>query len=130
MKFRREPMFKDCRNLTEEELNEIALGVEGTLKKLEGKEYVKKPIKVKAVKIKVGETMPNWFISGIMNGVIEKTDNELEFLINTFEGVMGVMTVKEGDYVIQESKEKIYSCKAEVFEKYYEEVTNENNSKI
>ena len=115
-----EPMFKDCRNLTEEELNEIALGINKTLKKLDGKEYVEKPIKVKAVKLKKGETMPNWFLSGIMNGVIEKTDNELEFLINTSEGIMKAC---EGDYVIQGIQGEIYPCKSDIFEESYEEVT-------
>lgn len=125
MKFGREPMFKDCRNLTENELNEVALGIDKTLKKLEGRKYIKKPIKIKAVQLKDGETMPNWFLSGIMNGVIEKTDNELEFLINTLEGVMKAC---EGDYVIQGIQGEIYPCKADIFEAIYKEVTNESNS--
>ena len=122
MKFGREPMFKDCRNLTEEELDEMVLGIDKTLKKLEGRKYIKKPIKIKAVQLKDGETMPNWFLSGIMDGIIKKTDNKLRFLIGTLEGVM---TAGEGDYVIQGIQGEIYPCKAYIFERIYKEVTEE-----
>jgi len=127
MKFKREPMFKDCKNVTEEKLNEMISGIE--LKKLvrHGKEYVQKPVRIRAVKLKYGEIMPSWFLDEVMKGTIEVVGDKLELLINTPEGVMKAC---EGDYIIQGIQGEIYPCKSDIFEKYYEEVTNESNSKI
>ena len=123
MKFGDEPMFKNCRNLTNEELGKAIDDSKEAYKKMEGKEYIKKLIKVKAIKIEKGVVIPNWFISEIMKGNIEKV-NELEYLINDLDGFI---KVKEGDYVIKDSENMLYSCKGCIFEEVYEEVVSKDN---
>jgi hypothetical protein len=121
MKFGDEPMFFDCRNLTNEELDKALNDSEETYKKMEGTEYIKKPIRIKAIKIEKGMIIPNWFTSEIMNGNIERI-NGLEFSIKTLEGTM---TAKEGDYVIRGIQGEVYPCKADIFEASYNEVEND-----
>jgi len=129
MKFGDEPMFKECRNITCEELSKAINDSEETYKKMEGTEYIKKstkkpikkPIKVKAVKIEKGMIVPNWFISEIMNGNIERI-NGLEFLIRTLEGTM---LAKERDYVIKGIQGEVCPCKADIFEASYNEIVND-----
>jgi hypothetical protein len=121
MKFGDEPMFKECRNITSEELDKAISNSEETYKEFEGKEYIKKSIKIKAVKIEKGMIVPNWFTSEIMNGNIERI-NGLEFSIRTLEGTM---TAKEGDYVIRGIQGEVYPCKSDIFEASYNEIVND-----
>jgi hypothetical protein len=127
MKFGDEPMFKECRNITCKELSKAISDSEEAYKKMEGTEYIKKstkkpikkPIRIKAVKIEKGMIIPNWFISEIMNGNIERI-NGLECAIKTLNGFR---IAKEGDYVIKGIKGEVYPCKSDIFEASYEEVS-------
>jgi len=86
------------------------------------KKYVKKPIEVEAIQIKV-ENMPElkrFLIDNLDKGRIEISFSEgIEIIIPTLEGDM---KAHEGDYIIKGVKGELYPCRKDIFEETYEEV--------
>lgn len=92
------------------------------------KEYKKKPVVIKALKYDGTKKMSDYVTEevGSVTQVIEtdtkKGDTEYRLVIRTLEGDM---TAKTGDYIIVGIKGEVYPCDAEIFEKNYQEVTDE-----
>ena len=89
--------------------------------------YRKKPIVVEAFKLNErGLVEEDWFWDAVTNNTIithyfGKFHPEPAWCeINTLEGTM---IAKAGDYIIRGIDGEIYPCKADIFEKTYEEVT-------
>lgn len=66
---------------------------------------------------------PNWFIGSPFVKLSPK-DYCHEYEIHTLEGVM---RASFGDWIIKGVNEEIYPCKADIFEKTYEQVDEENS---
>ena len=91
--------------------------------------YRKKPLVVEAFKLNDrGLVEEDWFWDAVSNNTIITHHFELEIYdpepawceIKTLEGTM---IAKAGDYIIRGVNGEIYPCKADIFEKTYEEVT-------
>ena len=89
--------------------------------------FRKKPIVIEAFKLNnKGLIEECWFWKAVQNGTI--TPHNFKIFspgpawceINTLEGTM---IAKAGDYIIRGVNGEIYPCKADIFEKTYEEVT-------
>lgn len=81
------------------------------------KKYIKKPVIVEAMELKYSVTSQQEIIDW-SNGVIKKgLDGGL--IIPTLEGNMRANT---GAYIIKGVNGEFYPCKADIFEKTYEEV--------
>ena len=90
--------------------------------------YRKKPVVIEAFLLNErGLVAEDWFWDAVSrNDIITyhfgKHDPEPAFcLINTLEGTM---TAKAGDYIIRGVNGEIYPCKADIFHKTYDEVTD------
>lgn len=87
--------------------------------------WKKKPVVVNAFKWTGGhdqEEDPAWVVEAIKNDVIrfaEKGDKDVVMKIKTLEGVM---TARQGDYIIRGIQGEIYPCKPDIFESTYEKV--------
>lgn len=86
------------------------------------KKYVKKPIEVEAIQIKV-ENMPElkrFLIDNLDNCRIDISFAEgIVIIIPTLEGDM---KAHEGDYIIKGVRGELYPCRKDIFEETYEEV--------
>ena len=91
--------------------------------------FRKKPIVIEAFKLNErGLVEEDWFWDAVLKDTIILHHFELEIYdpepawceINTLEGTM---IAKAGDYIIRGVNGEIYPCKADIFEKTYEEVT-------
>lgn len=83
--------------------------------------YRKKPVVIDAFLLGV-DAKPEWFRESEV-ATIELTEDTIEICyINTLEGVM---TAIEGDYIIRGVNGELYPCKADIFEKTYEAVTDD-----
>lgn len=82
--------------------------------------YRKKPIEVEAFQWLGRYTIgiaPTWFQVALHNKDAYTLFGELN--INTLEGIM---TVKEGDWIIRGIEGELYSCKDSIFQKTYEKI--------
>ena len=88
--------------------------------------YRKKPVEIEAyihdstnIEIKSNEyIMPKWVAKAFETGVMRYDDHDV-LKIKTPEGVM---TARDGDYIIKGVKGEIYPCKPDIFKKTYERV--------
>jgi hypothetical protein len=88
--------------------------------------FRKKPVVIEAFQWTGGSDQlddPEWIVDAIKKGTaffVKKLDQPgYNFHIKTLEGVM---TVSEGDFVIQGVNLEIYPCKPDIFAKTYEAV--------
>ncbi len=80
--------------------------------------YRERPITIEAVRLQSGDIMPAWFTEKIKeNIIVVKEDGTFE--INTEEGIL---KGEAGDYIVLDINDKVYPCKAEIFERAYERV--------
>lgn len=80
--------------------------------------YRSKAIEVEAVRFGIETQLPEWFVQSVEKRVILLFSNGAGY-VKTLEGVIRVET---GDYVICENGGEIYSCKPQMFKKFYEEI--------
>ncbi len=88
--------------------------------------YRKLPLEIEAFKFYV-DSMPDWFYEKVETNdiILINCDykkygiDEAHCEINTLEGIM---IANGGDYIIKGVNGEIYPCKADIFEKTYEEV--------
>lgn len=86
------------------------------------KKYVKKPVEVEAIQIKVENMseLKRFLIDNLDNCRIEISFPEgIVIIIHTLEGDM---KAHEGDYIIKGVKGELYPCRKDIFEETYEEV--------
>ena len=83
--------------------------------------YRKKPIVIEAFRY-LAEEPPNWFLSGIVNGLISVNISKESCTIKTLEGNM---SARRGDWIIKGTANELYPCKNKVFEDCYELVGEE-----
>ena len=91
--------------------------------------FRKKPVIVEAFKFYV-DNIPDWFMDKVTTndiilrncGYHKYSIEEAYCEINTLEGVM---VGRGGDYIIKGVNGEIYPCKADIFEKTYEEAPTE-----
>lgn len=85
--------------------------------------YRKKPVVIDAFLLGVDEE-PEWFKESEVTSM-ELMEDEVEVCyIYTLEGVMTAFP--ERDYIIRGVNGEIYPCKADIFEKTYERVTDDD----
>lgn len=96
--------------------------------------YRKKPVVIEAFLFKRNafghSEVPLWMHEACSKGVVVIKEFYAPIIgvrqrvceIKTLEGVM---TAQEGDYIIQGVNGEIYPCKADIFEKTYERVTDD-----
>ena len=90
--------------------------------------YRKKPVVIDAFLLGVNVAR-EWFVEAVKSGEVEIISNydEIDFCyINTLEGKMKADAVS--DYIIRGVKGELYPCKADIFEKTYEAVTDDENT--
>lgn len=83
------------------------------------KRYRKKPVEIEAVQL---DPQNAFTVSDEVGGELEMTDygTPTALLIPTLEGIM---RAEIGDYIIRGVKGEFYPCRADIFEKTYDEVT-------
>lgn len=82
--------------------------------------YRKLPVVIEAFKLG-SQPAPPWFLNAVRDGRVQiHYDEKLWCEVNTLEGIM-VATQCE-DYIVQGIDGELYPCKANIFEKTYEEV--------
>lgn len=79
--------------------------------------YRKKPIVIDAIQPIADGLKEKWISDAIRDGVI--TIRSYGITIKTLEGTM---VADETDYIIRGVNGEIYPCKADIFQKTYEEV--------
>lgn len=87
--------------------------------------YRKKPVVIEAFLFGVDKE-PEWYIEAVTNGRVEVIPAGIETsfcYIHTLEGMM--KAVEEKDYIIRGVNGELYPCKADIFEKTYERVTDD-----
>lgn len=87
--------------------------------------YRKKPVVIDAFFLGLDDE-PEWFVEAEAKGVVEVRrffGDAQECKIYTLEGKMGALAGK--DYIIRGVNGELYPCKADVFEKTYERVTDD-----
>lgn len=83
--------------------------------------YKKKPIIIEAFRFGYDE-YPIWFNEEEYSREIDKYGKTCKFYIKTLEGTM---KANKGDYIIKGVNGELYPCKPDIFDKTYEEVSNE-----
>lgn len=82
--------------------------------------YRKLPVEIEAFKLGAHPT-PKWFLDAVRDGTVKlHYDEKLWCWIDTLEGTM--LAEQNTDYIVQGVDGELYPCKAEIFEKTYEEV--------
>lgn len=87
--------------------------------------FRKKPVVIEAFKWTGGPDQtedPIWIVQAIKENkvfFVNTGTEDVELCIATLEGVM---TAKQGDFIIQGIKGEIYPCKPDIFEATYEAV--------
>lgn len=88
------------------------------------KEYIKKPIPIKAVEIinmstvcKITKTTPDWLTSLIKDGCFSETPDGS----NVFMCDNNISKFEFGDYIIHGVMNDNYICKRDIFKSTYEE---------
>lgn len=81
------------------------------------KEYIKKPLKIKAVLYDGTSSSINLIKELDINNNIEYKKNYL--IIKTLEGDM---RANKGDYIIKGVNNELYPCKSDIFEKTYQDI--------
>lgn len=81
--------------------------------------YVKRPLKVRAFQFTMGGKLPNWILK-----LASVAYHEGWMDIFTEEGLV---TVRDGDFVIQNMRGEISTCKPYLFEETYEYVAEDPN---
>lgn len=91
--------------------------------------YRKKPIVIDAFKWTGGPDQrhdPEWAAEGFKKKAREvgamRIYNGLDRLTMEIRTLEGVISIKEGDYIIRGIDNEIYSCKPDIFEATYEKV--------
>ena len=82
--------------------------------------YRKKPVVIDAIQPIADGIKEGWFLDAIKSGVVKI--NAYGISINTLEGTM---VADETDYIIRGVNGEIYPCKADIFQKTYEEVKHD-----
>ncbi|MGW7734634.1 hypothetical protein [Bacillus velezensis] len=94
--------------------------------------YKKRPIEVEA--FEYGTDWPDWFHDKVKSsdvvtyaGIIPSSDpfERSEGLWCEIKTLEGIMTAKEGDWIIKGINGEIYPCKPDIFKKTYEKVDSE-----
>lgn len=88
--------------------------------------YRKLPLEIEAFKFYV-DSMPDWFYEKVeKNDIILRNCNHKKYGIDVayceIKTLEGTMVAFGGDYIIKGIKGEIYPCRADIFEKIYEEV--------
>lgn len=83
----------------------------------EAKKYRKKPLVVEAIEWTGGNMYKIHEFSECSDDFIFLSDGTISILTPE-----GVMTVREGDYIIKGIAGEFYSCRARIFRKSYEEI--------
>ena len=96
--------------------------------------YRKKPVVIEAFRFYI-DNMPDWFMDKVSDKTITlKNCNYKRYSIDEayceIETLEGVMRGNGGDYIIKGVNGEIYPCKADIFEKTYEEVTKLSKEEI
>ena len=90
--------------------------------------FRKKPVVIEAIKLTRSFGWPEWFHDAvtrneiITHGLGKFGEGKVYCEIKTLEGVM---TANEGDWIIKGINGEFYPCKPDIFEKTYEEVSDE-----
>ena len=90
--------------------------------------YRKKPVVIDAFLLGADKE-PEWFKEAVANGIVEirryqtNLKEHRTYFIRTLEGNMAAR--EEIDYIIRGVNGELYPCKADIFEKTYEEVTDD-----
>lgn len=91
------------------------------------KKFRKKPVVIEAIKwdgkTETLEVLNNEFGIDPLHVAVGKKDEEDKIKIETLEGTMLACI---GDYIIKGVNGEFYPCKPDIFEKTYEEVTDES----
>ena len=82
--------------------------------------YRKKPIVIDAIQPIADGLKEQWISDAIRDGVV--TIRSYGITIKTLEGTM---VADETDYIIRGVNGEIYPCKADIFQKTYEEVNDD-----
>lgn len=82
--------------------------------------YRKKPIVIDAIQPIADGLKEKWISDAIKDGVV--TVRSYGITIKTLEGTM---VADETDYIIRGVNGEIYPCKADIFQKTYEEVNDD-----
>lgn len=77
--------------------------------------YRKKPVVVEAVRYRIDECLPDWFMNAVTDNII-MTHGGGTCYIKTPEGTM---KADFGDYIIRGIQGEIYPCKPDIFKKTY-----------
>lgn len=86
--------------------------------------YRKKPVVIDAFLLDSNSGAPHWFLQAVETGVVE-IHHKKKYILLKIKTLEGTMKAKEGDYIIQGVNGEIYPCKADIFEKTYEAVTDD-----
>ena len=86
--------------------------------------YRKKPVVIEAFRLDFDNVFPCWFKEALRTHEVELecAPDPKSCQIKTLEGVM---TANAGDYIIRGVNGELYPCKADIFEKTYERVTDD-----
>lgn len=84
--------------------------------------YRKKPIVIDAIQPIADGLKEEWISDAIKDGVV--TVRSYGIVIKTLEGTM---VADETDYIIRGVNGEIYPCKADIFQKTYDEVKDDDN---
>lgn len=87
--------------------------------------YRKKPVVIEAFKWTgdINQTEdPSWIVELIEKDEIWFVGSGTENVIMQIDTLEGVMTAKQGDYIIRGIKGEVYPCKPDIFEETYEMV--------
>ena len=82
--------------------------------------YRKKPIVIDAIQSITDGLKEKWISDAIKDGIV--TIRSYGITIKTLEGTM---VADETDYIIRGVNGEIYPCKADIFQKTYEEVNDD-----
>lgn len=80
--------------------------------------FRKKPVVIEAFRFGIDE-IPEWFLDELAKGYVSVDKEVTTCAMDTLEGVM---TAREGDYIIQGVKGEVYPCKPDIFSKTYEHI--------
>ncbi len=89
--------------------------------------YRKKPVVIDAFHLGV-DAEPEWFVKAKADGIVEAIqvfDERGFYYIHTLEGEM--IATRKSDYIIRGVNGELYPCKADIFEKTYEAVTDDED---
>lgn len=85
--------------------------------------YRKKPVVIDAFKTSLTEMIrEEWFWNAVTKGDVVLSSLHSKGVFCTIQTLEGKMDAKFGDYIIRGVDGEMYPCRADIFEKTYEEV--------